>query len=179
MVGGFLGDFVKGRLPSTYQPHIDRGIRLHRAIDGFTDQHPIVKQSQQRLGADLRRFAPVISDVVFDHFLARHWLAFHSTALPNYCAGVYETIRAFDAHLPANINQLIARMQQHQSLENYVQPQAVNRVLNHLSQRLKRTNPMVAGFDEFMQHYDALEADFLLFFPEALAFSSDWQNQHS
>jgi acyl carrier protein phosphodiesterase len=178
LVGGFLGDFVKGRLPSTYVPHIDRGIQLHRAIDGFTDQHPIVKQSQRRMGPALRRFAPVISDVVYDHFLARHWQMFHSTALPEYCADIYVLIKTFDTQLPANINSLVTRMEQHKSLESYAQPEAVERVLNHLSGRLSRANPMVEGFAEFMKHYTALEADFLAFFPEILDFSRQWQDEH-
>ncbi|MFT4633754.1 MAG: acyl carrier protein phosphodiesterase [Candidatus Pseudothioglobus sp.] len=178
IVGGFLGDFVKGRLPSTYPPHIDRGIRLHRAIDGFTDQHPIVKRSQQRMGPALRRFAPVISDVVYDHFLARHWQTFHPTALPEYCAHIYLLIKAFDAQLPANINSLIKRMEYHKSLENYAQPEAVEKVLGHLSKRLTRENPMLEGFAGFIAHYAALEADFLAFFPDILDFSSNWQDQH-
>ena len=178
IVGGFLGDFVKGRLPSIYLPPIDRGIKLHRAIDGFTDQHPVVKQSQRRLGPELRRFAPVISDVVYDHFLARHWQTFHPQALPEYCAGIYLTVKAFDAHLPANINGLISRMEQHKSLETYAQPNTVERVLKHLSGRLRRENPMVEGFTGFLHHYDALEEDFLAFFPDILDFSKSWQGQH-
>jgi acyl carrier protein phosphodiesterase len=178
IVGGFLGDFVKGRLPSTYLPHIDRGIRLHRAIDGFTDQHPIVKQSQRRLGPALRRFAPVISDVVYDHFLARHWQTFHPMTLPDYCVDIYRLIKAFDAQLPANINNLITRMEHHESLESYARPEAVEAVLRHLSRRLTRANPMIEGFVGFMDHYAALEADFLEFFPDILNFSSNWQNQH-
>ena len=76
IVGGFLGDFVKGRLPvednqgrsgdslnaalAGLEHGIVRGIRLHRAIDGYTDSHTIVKQSQRRFSTPLRRFAPLL-----------------------------------------------------------------------------------------------------------------------
>ena len=40
IVGNLLGDFVKGRPEGRFPPGVVRGIRLHRAIDGFTDGHP-------------------------------------------------------------------------------------------------------------------------------------------
>ena len=40
LVGGFLGDFVKGRLKGDRPPAIEQGIKLHRYIDHFTDHHP-------------------------------------------------------------------------------------------------------------------------------------------
>ena len=55
MVGGFLGDFVKGKLSGKHPHRIELGIRLHRAIDAYTDQHPIVKQSQRRFDPAFRR----------------------------------------------------------------------------------------------------------------------------
>ena len=40
MVGGMLGDFVKGALGARYSPGVCAGIALHRAIDRYTDAHP-------------------------------------------------------------------------------------------------------------------------------------------
>ncbi|HEY3430492.1 MAG TPA: DUF479 domain-containing protein, partial [Cyclobacteriaceae bacterium] len=50
MVGNFIGDFVKGRNAlETFEPEIVKGIELHRGIDEFTDSHPIVTESKNRL----------------------------------------------------------------------------------------------------------------------------------
>ena len=52
LVGGFLGDYIKGRLENRFSPEIERGIRLHRAIDQYTDSHPVVKTATSDLIPD-------------------------------------------------------------------------------------------------------------------------------
>jgi acyl carrier protein phosphodiesterase len=178
IVGGFLGDFVKGRLPSEYDANIDRGIRLHRSIDAFTDQHSIVKQSQARFGPRLRRFAPVITDIVFDHFLARHWQHFSPLSLQKFSTEIYRIVLTNESTLPERATRLIKDMQQHRRLEKYSRREFVDSALLSLSKRITRTNPLYDGFEEFVTHYDALESDFLEFFPEVLAFSIQWQQSN-
>jgi len=178
IVGGFLGDFVKGRLPSEYDANIDRGIRLHRAIDGFTDQHPIVKQSQARFSPRLRRFSPVITDIVFDHFLACHWERYSALSLQQFSQQICQIILANEPTLPENAKRLINDMQQHRRLEKYSSREFVDSALLSLSNRITRANPMHEGFEEFLTHYVALESDFLQFFPEVLAFSTQWQQSN-
>ena len=41
LLGSLLGDFVKGPLGDRYPEQLRRGIVLHRAIDSFTDAHPM------------------------------------------------------------------------------------------------------------------------------------------
>lgn len=62
-IGNFLGDFVKGRLnklsQNQYTEGIIKGIALHREIDYFTDNHPIVKQSIDRLQPKYHKFSEI------------------------------------------------------------------------------------------------------------------------
>ncbi len=175
IVGGFLGDFVKGRLPSSFDAAIDRGIRLHRSIDSFTDQHPVVKQSQARFSPQLRRFSPVITDIIFDHFLARHWRDFSTVNLATFSREVCDIVISYDASLPLRAQRLINDLHQYRRLEHYKSRNFVASALVSLSNRITRANPIREGYRDFVIHYDALEADFLKFFPDALAFSSQWQ----
>ena len=39
IIGGMLGDFVRGREAGRYSDGIRAGIRLHVRIDSFTDDH--------------------------------------------------------------------------------------------------------------------------------------------
>mgnify|MGYP003629303282 FL=1 len=39
LIGGLLGDFVKGPLRGNYPATWEVGIRLHRRIDALTDSH--------------------------------------------------------------------------------------------------------------------------------------------
>jgi len=48
-IGNLLGDFTKGTLASlaeVYPDEIIRGIKMHRAVDRFTDSHEVFKNSR-------------------------------------------------------------------------------------------------------------------------------------
>ena len=62
ILGNFIADHVKGSDILKYSETVRKGISMHRAIDTFTDQHPVVKQSIQRLRSDFRKYAGVIVD---------------------------------------------------------------------------------------------------------------------
>ena len=47
-IGNYLGDFVKGNQLDKYPKGIRDGILLHRKIDHFTDNHPVVLESKKR-----------------------------------------------------------------------------------------------------------------------------------
>ena len=48
-IGNFMADGIRGRQYEKYPLEIQKGIILHRAIDTFTDAHPIFRQSTKRL----------------------------------------------------------------------------------------------------------------------------------
>ena len=48
-IGNFIADGIKGKKYLSYSEDMQKGILLHRSIDSFTDQHPVVRQSTKRL----------------------------------------------------------------------------------------------------------------------------------
>lgn len=73
LLGNLLADFVRGNPAADYQPDVVAGIMMHRRVDVLTDSLPQVKASRDYFSAPYRRVAPITLDVVWDHFLARHW----------------------------------------------------------------------------------------------------------
>ena len=72
LVGQFIADSVPGRQLLAYPAAVQVGIRAHRAIDAFTDQHPLVRRTTARLrAAGLGKYAGVVADMGYDHLLAR------------------------------------------------------------------------------------------------------------
>jgi hypothetical protein len=57
LAGAYLGDFVRGPVDQhpDLPPMIRKGITLHRAIDAFTDAHPVWRRSCQYLQPERRR----------------------------------------------------------------------------------------------------------------------------
>src|SRR5690606_11754015 len=76
-LGGLMGDFVRGPAASVALPApVITGIRMHRAIDVYTDSHPQVLAAKALLPAPYRRYAGILLDMWFDRCLARdfsHW----------------------------------------------------------------------------------------------------------
>ena len=119
LVGGFLGDFVKGRLNGRYPHDIENGIKLHRAIDAFTDRHPIVRRSCLRPDNEFRRVAPIMMDIIYDYFLAQHWHKFREDSLEQFSDHVSDTILNYDTELPTSALKFISYLAANTSLNNY------------------------------------------------------------
>ena len=49
VVGGVVGDWIKGTLPGALPADLARGVALHRAIDSFAETHPAFQASRQRM----------------------------------------------------------------------------------------------------------------------------------
>jgi acyl carrier protein phosphodiesterase len=65
-----IADFVKNREREFLPMEIQKGIKLHRAIDTFTDAHPVVHQAKRFFSPMVRLYAGAFVDVSFDYFLA-------------------------------------------------------------------------------------------------------------
>ena len=48
-LGNFIADDIKGKKYIQFPLGIQQGILLHRAIDSFTDAHPIVKKKHKAI----------------------------------------------------------------------------------------------------------------------------------
>src|SRR5262245_27969290 len=83
-IGSLLPDFVRPPLLAGLPIDFQRGIECHRRIDAFTDAHPIVRRSVGRFVPPYRRFAGILVDVFYDHFLARDWTAHASIPLTDF-----------------------------------------------------------------------------------------------
>ena len=72
-IGNFMADGIRGKHYEYLPAEVQKGIVLHRAIDTYTDSHPIFRQSTKRLHHRYHHYAGVIVDVFYDHFLAKNW----------------------------------------------------------------------------------------------------------
>lgn len=172
-IGAFLGDYIKGPLRGQFPQNIENGIRLHRKIDAFTDKHPVIRQSCSRMDPQLRRYAPIMIDVFFDHFLARQWSTYGNGSLRNFSDGIFTTLESAADIMPKKVTEVARRMKQHQVLSAYADASFMIPVLTRLGQRLKRDNPLADGFTQFENNQQELAQDFASFFPDVMAYARD------
>ena len=170
IVGSLMGDFVKGPLDGRHGDAVTHAIALHRRIDSFTDAHPVVAASRARVSVERRRYAGILVDVFYDHFLARHWDDYSDVALERFTARVYAALRAHHAVLPERLQYMAPRMAAHDWLASYRHLEAVAIALDRMGERLKRGNALLGSAVELEANYAAFEADFRAFFPEVVRF---------
>ena len=166
MVGNFIGDFVKGRnLAAQFEPDIVKGIEIHRAIDAFTDTHPVVSLSKKRLRSKYRHYAPVIVDVFYDHFLAKNWDQYHSEFLPDFADRTYKTIERFHNILPDDVQYMLPYMIKGNWLVNYAKLEGIERALTGMSRRTTHVSHMEESVNDLRENYDWFKDEFTEFFP--------------
>ncbi|GAB2870945.1 acyl carrier protein phosphodiesterase [Hymenobacter ruber] len=171
LLGNFIADSVPGRQLENYPPAVQTGIRLHRAIDTFTDQHPVVRRSTQRLReAGYGKYAGVISDMFLDHFLARNFPEFSPENLPDFTRRVYALLNSREAEMPPRVQQMLVYMVQHNWLLGYAEIEGIRRALSGLSRRASAGSGMETAATELVANYAEYEADFRAFFPELQAY---------
>jgi len=174
LIGGMLGDFVKGRERlQLYSPVVRTGILLHRAIDRYTDAHPTVSASCTLISPARRRFAGILVDVFYDHFLARHWQRYDDLPLEEFTRQVYATLLPHSASYPERLQRILPHMAADDWLASYAEIESVDAALHGIARRFQRYPRAVAladGVQELIRHYAAHEQYFLDFFPELLGF---------
>ena len=164
-IGNFIADGIHGK-PLQFPVEVQKGIVLHRAIDTYTDAHPIFRQGTKRLHANYHHYAGVIMDIFYDHFLAKNWADYHNVPLPEFAAGFYKLLEDNYAILPERSKGMIPHMMQHNWLVTYASIEGITRTLTQMDHRTKNRSGMKNAFKELLEFYDEYEAEFTAFFKE-------------
>lgn len=175
MVGNFIGDFVKGRqVRNRFDEEVATGIELHRAIDEFTDGHPVVARSKQRLRPLFRHYSPVVADMFYDHFLAANWPDYHPVALPEYAAWVYDLLKSYHEVLPQGVRHMLPYMVKGNWLVSYAEPEGIHRALSGMAARTPYESGMEKAAEALEAHYSDFRQEFIEFFPEIEDYVTDY-----
>lgn len=168
IVGNFVADAVKGNLLHNFPEGMERGIRLHREIDYFTDQHPVVRASKSRLSANYRMYSGVIVDLYYDHFLAKYWSDFSDDDLQHFVSKTYFLLIRRFHQLPARSRRILPFMITRNWLVGYRDLHVLQQVFNGMSRRTSHPSGMENAITDLKADYDLYEKEFRAFFPEII-----------
>ncbi|MGA1371553.1 MAG: ACP phosphodiesterase [Pseudomonadales bacterium] len=174
VVGGFLGDFLKGSVPATLPAALADGVRLHRRLDAFSNQHETIRLSCARLPTPLRRIAPVFVDLVADHLLARNWAAIYHQPLTGYTAQTYTRLERLGSYLPESARQFLEHAIRHDLFAAYADMETLNAAIRSVARRLGRPEAAELVQTAVADALPQLDADFRDYFPELVAHADAW-----
>ncbi len=172
-----MGDFIKGNLDNEQNSLINDGIRngiiLHRAIDSFTDMHPVVRKSIKRLQPQYHKCAGIIVDVFYDHLLAKNFSDYSPISLPVYSQSFYRLIQQRKNEMPVNMEKLIHSMVSRDWFNGYATYLGIEWSFKGISQRLRFESGIEKATEDLKRDYDLYLEEFRIFFPELISHCQD------
>lgn len=171
-IGNFMADGIRGKHFESYPLEIQKGIILHRAIDTFTDAHPIFRQSTKKLHEKYHHYAGVIVDVFYDHFLAKNWNRYSDEKLEEFVNRFYQSLHDNYSILSERTKQIMPYMIKQNWLVSYQTIEGIHRILTQMDQRTKNESKMRFATNELSEFYSEFEEEFTSFFQELNVFAT-------
>lgn len=171
-IGNFIADSVKGKDFLKYPARIQQGIILHRAIDTYTDIHPVFGKSRKRLFPKYRHYSGVIVDMFYDHFLAANWSKFSKEPLEEYTNNFYILLEKNWEFLPSRVQNFYPYMVQDDWFLRYATVDGIEKILAQMNRRTSFISKLHHSVKELEEDYDNFKNEFLEFFPDLIDFTT-------
>ena len=174
MLGNLIGDYVKGNLDnSVYTGDILLGLKLHRAIDTFTDQNPITQNSRKYLQSIPRRFSKILIDIFYDHFLSLNWNKYHQQPLADFSKQAYQLLKDYEHLLPLSFSWVNHYMPADDWLNSYGQIAGIADAIERANYRLRKGLNITDCLNDLKNNYQQLKDDFEEFLPVIKSFTDE------
>lgn len=177
LVGNMISDFVKGRKQYQYPDSIQKGIRLHRAIDAFTDNHPATQIIRTLFKPVYGLYALPLADVAYDYFLAADEQIFPTShRLEKFTHQTYATLEAHHTLLPSNFQRIFHYMRTGNWLLQYRTNAGIADAFRGLVRRARYMNDAEPAIEIFEQNSKIMREAYINFFPDVTAFARNILN---
>lgn len=168
-IGNFMADGIRGKQYLDFHPDIQKGILLHRFIDSFTDFHPVFRQSKHRLHEKYGHYSGVITDIFYDHFLAKNWQEYSDIPLSEYARDFYKLLKKNYDSLTEKTQNMMPYMVARNWLTSYASLEGLQTILFQMDYRTKNRVNMHESVIELQEFYSEFETEFRTFFAELIS----------
>ena len=174
LVGNMIADFVKNRDVARLPESIQKGIKLHRAIDTFTDAHPLIHEAKAPFRPLVRLYSGAFVDVAFDYFLANDTAENSQREWQEHSREVYAVLRRYEKFLPEVFKKVLDKMQQDDWLYNYRNEWGIEYSFRNVVNKAQFLDKTTNVFPAFLANKDFLREKYEIFFPEIKSFAQDF-----
>ena len=177
LVGNMISDYIKGKKKFDFPEDIQKGIMLHRMIDAYTDTHPATKAAVKIFKLAAGNYAPVFTDVVYDHFLAKDQNEFLAGKLETFAEETYSILNSYSYLLPEKFKAILPYMSSQNWLLNYRNATGIESSFNNIFKRAKYLEKNDEVFSCFNENYQVLQNCYNDFFPDVKNFARQELNK--
>jgi len=172
LLGNFVADFIRNKEVENYPPEVQQGIALHRLIDQYTDNHPIVRQGTHRLQPHHRKYAPVVIDILYDHLLCKNWDQYSSQSLQDFASKAYKILESRIDEMPVRLQKRLLPMIADNWLVKYGSEEGMRYTFYRMDLRTSFPSNFAKAYDHLMEDFDTYNKEFNQFFPEVIEYVS-------
>ena len=172
-IGNLIADGIHGKNFEGFPPDVQKGIRLHREIDSFTDFHPIFRISKHRLHERYGHYSGVIIDIFYDHFLAKNFSKYCSESLADFSVNFYQVLADNFEILTPRFQKVLPVLKRENWFLMYATLEGISHILYNMDRRTRLRSKMQFSVEELQLFYTEFESEFTLFFAELEVFVAD------
>jgi len=170
LLGNLMADFVRGNPREVWPDEVALGILLHRRIDVMTDALPEVRTARGYFRAETYRVSPIALDVIWDHFLSRHWdKIVPETSLPDFLQQARTLISPHLPGTPERFQNLNRYLWTDRWMEKYAEAPYLQNVLSGMASRRPRLAALADCYQDFTDNYQLFDELFWQFYPQMMA----------
>ncbi|MBS0010213.1 MAG: DUF479 domain-containing protein [Bacteroidales bacterium] len=170
IIGNYIGDYVKGRDYLKYPELIKKGIILHRHIDDFTDKHPVVQRSKILFTRRYHKYAGIVVDIIYDHYLTKEWDTFSRRPIESITYQFYRAMVNNYEILPPKVKDRFPFFIINNWIESYKTSKGLKKVLATMSKRTSLPSESKYAIKTLKKNYYSLGEDFMEFFPQLIEY---------
>jgi len=167
-IGNFMGDYIKGNAYHMYPDNIQKGIRLHRSIDSFTDRNRTAIKAKELFYVQYHKYAGIVIDILYDHFLASNWNRFSDVPLNDYAQNFYSLMLKYEFMMPTEVQVFIPKLIANDRLYSYRTVEGIGSVLSTMSKYTSLPDYSEFAILTLKENYSFLEENFFTFFAEII-----------
>lgn len=127
---------------------------MHQHVDRTIDANATFLELKSTISTPRKRFAGIILDVAFDHYLAKNWVDWHDMPLRDFVDQCYAALLPVDPRLPDQVHHALSHMVKHDWLYSYQHLSGIASAFEGMSRRFRFENPLAGSEREWIDNQE-------------------------
>lgn len=142
MICNLHGEYIKGKTFDHYHASIQKGIVLHRAIDFYTDSHPVNIKLKKYFYSELPKVSGLAIDLFYDHILAKKWDSYHHLTLNLFLDQFFNYTSPLEKDMHPLFRVFMKNFREHQWIKHYSSDWGLHKMCEGVSKKLSFQNAL-------------------------------------
>lgn len=168
LFGNLIADTISNAERDELSDQMKIGVKLHRFIDSYTDEHAAVRICTAILREHHGKYAPVVFDLCSDYLLSESWSRYTEISRKEIVENAYKVIKSHLTILSQRRQDKFRKMIHHDFLQNSVSLDRLGGTLEWMDRRAKFPSNFYKAIKDLEEHSTVFNKQFGLFFPSLI-----------